>query len=177
MHSMNRLNVVLTGFMGTGKSTIGRLLSQQLDYHFIDTDVLIESCQHRSVAEIFVEQGEAAFRRMETEVAQELCQQDGLVIATGGKLLLDPANRECLGRNGRIFCLTADSDEIVRRLNKPHSRAKRPLLSDPDPEQRIRELFEQRAAEYSRFEQINTTGKTPVQICHTLLELLQYKPR
>lgn len=168
---MTGKNIVLTGFMGTGKSTVGRMLAKRLQYQFIDTDALIESRQNRSVAQIFEESGEPAFRTMERETAAELADRERLVISTGGKMLLDPDNLRALSRNGRVFCLVAGADEIIRRLTASHARNKRPLLAAPDPERAIRELLQQRAEAYRQFEQIDTTGKTANQVCRHLLEI------
>jgi shikimate kinase len=168
---MTGKNIVLTGFMGTGKSTVGRMLAKRLKYQFVDTDNLIESRQNRSVAQIFEQSGEAAFRAMEKEVAAELSTREQQVISTGGKLLLDPDNLRELSRNGRVFCLVADTEEIVGRLTRSHVRDKRPLLAAPDPENAIRELLKQRETAYRQFEQIDTTAKSPNQICRILLEL------
>jgi shikimate kinase len=86
-------NVVLTGFMGTGKTTVGRLLAERLGYGFVDTDALIVA-RHGPIAEIFAGRGEGEFRRLEAEVAAELADRTGLVIATGGRMLLDHGNAE-----------------------------------------------------------------------------------
>lgn len=164
-------NIVLTGFMGTGKSTVGRMLAKRLKYQFVDTDALIESRQNRSVAQIFEQSGEAVFRALEKETAAELSGREQLVISTGGKMLLDPDNLAALSRNGRVFCLVADSEEIIRRLSRSHTRNKRPLLASPDPERAIRELLQQRAEAYRQFEQVDTTGKSPSQVCRQVLEI------
>ncbi|HEY3486590.1 MAG TPA: shikimate kinase, partial [Gammaproteobacteria bacterium] len=145
---MPRKNIVLTGFMGTGKSTIGRMLAKRLKYRFVDTDAMIESRQKLTVAEIFAQQGEAAFRALETKIAEELAREEQMVISTGGKMLLDPDNRRALSSNGRVFCLIADSEEIINRLNRSHSRHKRPLLASADPAQAIRDLLRERATAY-----------------------------
>jgi shikimate kinase len=168
---MSGKNIVLTGFMGTGKSTVGRMLAKRLKYDFVDTDTLIESRQNRSVAEIFEQSGEPVFRVLEKEVAAELSAKESLVISTGGKMLLDSDNLRELRRNGRVFCLVADSEEIIHRLLRSHARDKRPLLASPDPERAIRDLLQQREVAYRQFEQIDTTGKSPNQICRILLEL------
>ncbi len=168
---MTGKNIVLTGFMGTGKSTVGRMLAKRLKYEFVDTDALIESRQNRTVAQIFEQSGEPAFRAMEKAVAAELSARQQQVISTGGKMLLDADNLRALSSSGRVFCLVADSEEIIRRLTRSHARNKRPLLSAPDPERAIRELLQQREAAYRQFEQIDTTGKNPNQICRVLLEL------
>jgi shikimate kinase len=135
-------NIILTGFMGSGKSTVGRLLAQQLQFEFIDTDDLIETRDGRSIATIFSEEGEPFFRRLEAQIAWELSARRGLVVATGGRLMLDPDNAAVLGGTGAVFCLVASAEEIVARLaNEPGLR---PLLDVPHPIRRMRELLQQR---------------------------------
>ena len=112
----HRKNIILTGFMGTGKTTVGKLLAQRLGYRFVDTDELIQARQKRSIPEIFTESGEAAFRAMEREIAPELAAQEGLIISTGGGMMLDPANIVALAQKGQIFLLGGDS----RRNFSPH---------------------------------------------------------
>lgn len=150
------INIVLTGFMGTGKTTVGHLLAARLGYAFVDTDEMIVQRDGRPIPTIFAEEGEAYFRGLETAVSLELSTQSDLVIATGGRLMLDPINAEVLERNGRVFCLTASPEEIVARVGG----GGRPLLDVPDPAVRIRELLAERAAGYGRYPQIDTTGKT-----------------
>src|SRR5262245_24906710 len=101
--------------MGTGKTSVGRLLAERLGVDFVDTAALIES-RHGSIASIFAEHGEARFRQLEHEVAVELAARDRLVISTGGRMLLDPDNAATLARTGRIVCLTATVDTIVARV-------------------------------------------------------------
>ena len=84
MEQTTKKNIILTGFMGTGKTTVGKLLALQLGYEFIDTDALIQERQGRAISDIFLESGETAFRQMEADLAQELGQRQGLVISTGG---------------------------------------------------------------------------------------------
>lgn len=104
---ITRPNIILTGFMATGKTTIGIGLAKALGYAFVDTDHLIEDRWGQTITEIFREKGEAAFRTMETDVARELGKKEGLVIATGGGMVLDPVNITALEKQGRIFCLVA----------------------------------------------------------------------
>ena len=104
---MKKDNIVLTGFMGTGKTTVGQLLAQQLDYKFVDTDVLIQERTGKSIPEIFEEKGEAAFREMEAALACELAARQGIVISTGGRMMLDSANAATLSSSGRVICLVA----------------------------------------------------------------------
>ena len=157
-------NVVLTGFMGTGKTTVGRILADLLGYEFVDTDDVIIA-RHGPIETIFSERGEEAFRELEREVARELAGRDGLVISTGGRLMLDPDNAAVLGASGRVFCLTASAETIAARVLDGPAR---PLLAGPDPLARIRSLLAERAAGYARFEQIATDSLTAFDIANEI---------
>jgi shikimate kinase len=161
--------------MATGKTTVGKRLAEQLGYAFVDTDELISERSGQTVAEIFREKGEAAFRRMESEIAQELGEKEGLVVSTGGRLMLDPANAAALGRRGRVFCLVATPEEILDRISKD-KHVKRPLLEAPDPMHRIVELMQQREEGYDCFRQMVTSGKTPDEITRELIGIFQAIP-
>ncbi len=163
-------NIVLTGFMGTGKTTVGRVLASKLGMEFVDTDELIES-RHGPIAEIFAEQGEARFRSIEKDVAEELGERTGLVIATGGRMVLEPENRDELSRNGRIFCLVATPEEIYDRVVNDDTRRDRPLLQVEDPRQRIVELLAERRDEYARFQQVATGHAEPDVIADEIIEM------
>lgn len=165
---MGRPNIVLTGFMGTGKSTVGKRLAVLLDYEFIDTDTLIENEQGLLVHEIFSQKGELAFREMERLVALKLSRQEALVIATGGRMLLDPENAQALAQTGVVFTLTATAREIYGRVSQP-TEVQRPLLDTPDPLARIVSLLNERAQGYGAFSQISTSGKTPETIAQEIL--------
>lgn len=167
---MIRRNVVLTGFMGTGKSTIGRLLANRLGADFVDTDELIVARDGRSIATIFHEDGQAAFRQWEAVIAQELAGQTGLVIATGGRLMLDGANAAALSHNAHVFCLTAVPETILARL--ADDGGIRPLLDVPNPVQAIMNLLEQRREGYGRFPPISTDNKTPDQIVEEIIQCI-----
>ncbi len=165
-----RRNLILTGFMGTGKTTVGRLVAERLGFEFVDTDALIEEA-NGPIPEIFAERGEAAFRAIEREVATELAARSGLVIATGGGLLLDEANATALGTTGVVCCLVADPDEIHRRVTAEGSPTDRPLLAGVDPLARIAELLAERAPGYGRFRQVDTTGRTPEEVADEVASL------
>lgn len=167
-------NLILTGFMATGKTTVGRLAAKELGYTFVDTDLAIALKEQQTVAEIFASKGEMAFRRMEHEMAKELAAQNRLVISTGGKLLLDEENKNLLGSTGQIFCLTATTETILKRLAT--AEAERPLLAVGNPRQEIEKLLAQRSRGYRHFPAIDTTGKTPVEISTILVSLFLSSP-
>lgn len=162
-------NIILTGFMGTGKTTVGKLLAERLQRPFIDTDALIVERDGRAIADIFAQDGEARFRAWEREVALELAQQQGLIIATGGRLMLDAANAAALSASGQVFCLTAVPQTILARVQDD---TKRPLLNVPDPVAQIQRLLDQRREGYGRFPQISTDDKTAVQIAKEIIHNL-----
>ena len=160
---------MLTGFMGTGKSIVGRILARRLGYDFVDTDALIVQQNDRSIADIFAQDGEDTFRQLEATVAYELGNKKNMVIATGGRLMLDETNATELSRNGRIFCLTASPETIYNRVK--HDR-KRPLLNVPDPQAKIEQLLQERAVGYGRFPQIDTENKTARMVAEEILKWL-----
>jgi shikimate kinase / 3-dehydroquinate synthase len=172
---MIKPNIILTGFMATGKTTVGKLLADQLGYEFVDTDVLIVERSGQSVAEIFREKGEKAFREMEAAVARELGEKEGLVVSTGGGLMLDPANAASLGKRGRVFCLLATPEEILDRVAK-ETHVKRPLLEVPNPMARIVELLRQREESYGRFSQMETSATSPDEVTQKLIGIFQANP-
>ena len=172
---MSRQNIILTGFMATGKTTVGKLLAEQLGYEFVDTDALIVQRSGMTVAEIFREKGETAFRKMESELTRELGNKEGMVISTGGRLMLDPSNAAALSRRGRVFCLVATPEEICARVSKD-KHMKRPLLDTPNPLQRIVGLMEQREEDYGRFPQMVTSEKTPDEVTMNLVGIFQANP-
>jgi shikimate kinase / 3-dehydroquinate synthase len=171
----DRRNVVLTGFMGTGKTTVGRLLADDLGYELVDTDRLIEQ-RHGPITAIFAARGEEGFRSIEREVAAELAGRTGLVVATGGRMMLDPANVRALSANGRVFCLVATPEEVFERVAGDASGIERPLLEVPDPRQRIVELMSERAPDYRRFPQLVTDARAPHAVAHDLRAVVSADP-
>ena len=148
--------------MGTGKTTVGRLLAGRLGRAFVDTDEVIVARAGRPIADIFRDDGEARFRAWEAAVAEELAGQRGLVIATGGRLMLDPDNAAALGATGPVFCLAAAPETIMARV--AGDDAKRPLLDAPDAARRVQTLLQQRTAAYARFRSVTTDGRAPEQV-------------
>jgi shikimate kinase len=139
-------NLVLIGFMATGKSTIGRLCARSLGFRFRDSDTLIERRAGRPIPEIFAEEGESAFRARESEALQDLARGYHLVIATGGGAVMNAVNVARLRRTGIVILLHAAPEEILMRVG---NRQSRPLLADaPDPLARIESLLLQREPYY-----------------------------
>ena len=166
----NLSNIVLMGFMGTGKSTVGRVLAHRLGMRFLDMDAILVERAGKPIARIFAEEGEPHFRALERALSQELSRQHGLVIACGGGVVLDPDNVRDYGRTGRVVCLTATPEAIFKRTAKDRNR---PLLEEKDRMQRIVELLEKRKALYAAIpHQVDTTTPTADQVAETIMELL-----
>lgn len=162
-------NIVLTGFMGTGKSTVGRLLARRLGRRHLDTDTLIER-RHGPIPRIFEEQGEAGFRTIERAIARELATDVGYVISTGGRFMLDPENAALLSEGNRVFCLVAELDVIMDRVMR--RRSSRPMLAGPDPRSRVEELLKEREAGYARFEAVPTDERPASRVVDDIIRRL-----
>lgn len=163
-------NIILCGFMGTGKSTVGRLVAARLGWPFVDTDAVIEAREGKPIRQIFAEQGEPYFRALEVGLCREIATEwRGRVIATGGGIVIDPQNREALTRAGLVICLTAPADVLYERLR---GETDRPLLAGSDPAARIAELLQARAAAYGALpHQIDTVRCTPAHVADAVLAL------
>jgi 3-dehydroquinate synthase len=161
-------NIVLTGFMGTGKSSVGREVARRLDRAFVDMDVEIERRAGKSISSIFAHEGESAFRAHESELCRQLSARRGLVIATGGGALVDPENRRRMIASGPVFCLTCDLDEILRRLAPARDR---PLLDVEDRREWAERLLDSRQAAYGSIpRQIDTTSLSIDQVVSQVIE-------
>lgn len=146
MFDLQGLNIYLIGMMGSGKSTIGKLLATELAYRFLDTDETIEQLMQQSVSEIFQTVGEAEFRQLETQVLAEVSAHTRLIVATGGGIAIDLANWHHL-QQGLVIWLDADVDTLVARLKDDRTR---PLLDDPDRlYSKLAEILQQRRARYA----------------------------
>lgn len=163
-------NIVLVGFMGSGKTSVGLELARRLGWEFVDTDALVERKAGRSIAEIFAQEGERTFRLLESEAVREAASRRGAVIATGGGAVLSPENREVLRSSGIVVFLNASADVLYRRvLHETH----RPLLRVPDPVGRIRELLEARLPFYVQADLVvETDGHTVEEVADEVLRHL-----
>jgi shikimate kinase len=148
-------NLALIGFMGTGKSSVGRMTAQVLGYDFVDTDELVEKRAGKPISQIFVQDGEDAFREVERQLVAEMAGWRGKVIATGGGLGADEANLAELRQHALVVCLWASPEAIWQRVR---SQTHRPLLQGPDPQGRIRALLEERTPVYRQADVLLNTG-------------------
>ena len=164
-------NIVVTGFMGTGKTTVGREVARRMGRSFVDMDAEIEAQAGKSIPRIFAEDGEAAFRQMEAALCEKLSAQQGLVIATGGGALLDPTNRALMKKSGPVVCLTCDVDEILRRVSA-EGNPDRPLLHVAGPRAEIERLLELRHEAYRAIPwQIDTTALSIEEVAVQVMEV------
>jgi shikimate kinase len=162
----------LVGMMGAGKTTIGRGLARVLDREFIDLDLAIEARCGVSIPHIFEVEGEAGFRKRETQMLDECSQRPGIVLATGGGAVLAPENRAMLKSRGLVIYLRAAQDELYRRVAKDRNR---PLIQTENPKARIAQLLEHRAPLYEEIAHVVfDTGSMPITAAvQSLVQLLQ----
>ena len=164
-------NIVLIGFMGTGKSTVGSRLAQRLKRKFVDMDREIERVVGMTVSEIFKRYGEIRFRSEEKLMVQKLARESGLVIAAGGGVVLDQGNIDTLSRNGIIIWLEATPTAILERVNR--KKGTRPLIKKDVKLQDIEEMLKAREALYAQADyRVNTSGKSPEQVANEIIEVV-----
>ncbi|HEU6448642.1 MAG TPA: shikimate kinase [Verrucomicrobiae bacterium] len=141
------VNIALIGFMGTGKTSVGRLVADLLQFDYLDTDEMIQSATGKTIAEIFLREGEPAFRSLEEKVVEEISHRKNLVISTGGGLPINPKNLDGLKSNSLVVCLWASPEKIWERVK---SQTHRPLLQDENPKAKICELLAAREPFYKQ---------------------------
>lgn len=149
-------NIYLVGFMGTGKSSVGRELAKRKKWQFVDLDELIELKEKRTIREIFAKDAEAYFRRVEKKVLKEVATQKNFVVACGGGIVLDKDNIKIMNETGVVICLTAAPDVILMRVS---GYMHRPLLNVPNPKGQIEHLLKLRAPFYAQADKTIDTSK------------------
>jgi shikimate kinase len=168
-------NIVLIGFMGSGKSTVGRELHQRLGYPWIDMDHLIEQRERKSIAAIFAESGEEGFREMETRLLEELKESNATrrIISTGGGVIGRERNRDLLRGLGYVVWLHAPTSIILERTSKNRDR---PLLHTDDPLARIESLLAERKPLYAETAhlKVDTAGLNSGELATGILESARY---
>ncbi|MBI4684221.1 MAG: shikimate kinase [Nitrospirae bacterium] len=161
-------NIVLTGFMGTGKTEVSRELSRILGWTAIDIDTEIEKSQKMPITEIFKQSGELIFRDMETDTIKKFSKNKNVIISTGGGAVLRQENMDALRENGAIICLTASPETIFKRTGSSNDR---PLLKVDDPLKKIKELLKFRNPYYEKADiMIDTEHKTPLEIAEEIIQ-------
>jgi shikimate kinase len=165
------MNVFLIGPMGSGKSAVGRQLARRLGLQFVDSDDEIKARTGVDIAYIFEREGEAGFRAREAEIIDDLTGRDGLVVATGGGVILDAGSRERLRSRGRVVYLRTSVDQQLARTRRS---ADRPLLQNPDPRGTLARLLELRAPLYESVAEwtVDTDGRKVKTVVEQIVQRL-----
>lgn len=168
---MDKRNIVLVGFMGTGKTTVGRLIAEKTDMPLIDMDTLIEERAGKRISDIFAQDGEPHFRALERDVVRELSSRGGQIISTGGGIVLNPDNLADFEATGLVVCLIANAETVLERVRHDSTR---PLLAG-DKEAKIVELLESRNPLYESItHKIDTNGRpSPEPTAQEIIDLYE----
>ena len=166
-------NIYLVGFMGTGKSSVGKELAKKKKWRFLDLDELIELREKRTIADIFAKDGEPYFRRIEKQVLREVAKEKKFVVACGGGIVINPDNIKTMKETGIIICLSASPNVILERTL---ACRRRPLLNVADPKKQIELLFKLRAPYYARADKMIDTSKVSVkEVTDKIIKLISKK--
>jgi shikimate kinase len=160
--------IVLTGFMGTGKTAVGEALAKKLGYEFLDTDLMIEQETGKTITDIFEKEGEVAFREYEKNMVKKAMAKEKVVIATGGGAVTDPGNLKLMKEKGIVIGLSASADTILQRVSSMDTR---PLLKSKDQLKKIQNLLSERSPYYREADEIVDTTSKP--ISETIEEIIK----
>ena len=167
------MNIYLVGFMGTGKSSVGCQLAKERGWNFIDLDELIELKEQRRIVDIFAKDGEAYFRKIEKNILKQVSTQKKFVVACGGGVVLDKDNIKLMKKTGRMICLYASPEQILKRVSLNNDR---PLLNVDKPQKRIELLLKMRAPYYMQADKIIDTSNFSVkQVVKKISKILAEK--
>ncbi|HPN87861.1 MAG TPA: shikimate kinase [Candidatus Omnitrophota bacterium] len=168
---IKQMNIAIIGFMGAGKSLISKLLAQLLNRKRISLDDLIEQKEGRAISDIFKDFGEPYFRKIESQIVEEISQQKNLIIDCGGGVVINPENIENLKKKGVLVYLSASPEIIYKRIKQ---ETHRPLLQTDNPQEKIKELLNARQSFYQKADfTIDTDQKTPEEICQEIIRFLK----
>ncbi len=163
-------NIYLVGFMGTGKTAVGKELAGKKKMSFLDLDELIELRQKRPIRDIFAKEGEAYFRKAESLVLKEAASESGFVVACGGGIVINPANIKLMKKTGVVICLSAKPEVILKRVR---GYLHRPLLNVKDPKKQIEHLIKLRAPYYAQADKtLDTSVLTIKQVAARIAKLI-----
>lgn len=164
-------NIYIVGFMGTGKTTVGKILADKLSKEFVEMDKVIEQEAGKKIKGIFAKEGEKYFRKLENNLLQRLASQSDLVISCGGGLVCDENNLEILKNSGSVFTLEASAALIYERIKDSRQR---PLLNVENPLKKIKQLLQTRESFYARAgKKINTDNLSAEEVADCILKLLK----
>ena len=164
--------IFLVGLMGSGKTTVGKILARKLNYKFIDSDLLIEENTGVKVPLIFEYEGELGFRKREAKILSDVVAKENIVLSTGGGIVLSKDNRLLLSSFGNVIYLNADINELAKRLSNDKSR---PLLQNVDVKTKLTELLDRRSFLYKSLADytINTKDKRAPEIANEIIKNLR----
>ena len=173
MQSEQVRNIILVGFMASGKSSVARALARRTGWPRVDADEEIVSRAGKPIADIFRDSGEDAFRELERTVTSDICEESGRIIAAGGGSFIDDQNRRTMLDCGTVFYLSAQPETIHRRVTRGNPNAPtRPMLAGGDPLERITELLALRAPSYTQAHHaVETDGLSPDQVAQAILDI------
>ena len=164
------MNIYLVGFMGTGKSSVGCQLAKQKKWSFVDLDELIELQQQRRIVDIFAQEGEKHFRKIEKKILKQVSTQKRFVVACGGGIVLDPENIKLMKKTGLLICLCADCETIFKRISL---RTGRPILNVAKPRERVELLLKMRAPYYLQADKtVDTSRLSITQVAANIARML-----
>lgn len=162
-------NIYLVGFMGTGKTAVGREVARQLKLRFVDMDSIIEEREKKAISRIFEEDGEPYFRKIEKQVLKKISAEADSVISCGGGVVLDKENIRIMKQTGAVICLSARPGVIIARTRRYEHR---PLLNVDNPEKKIKELLELRAPFYAQSD--HTIDTSDLSVAEAVKRILKY---
>lgn len=167
------MNIYLVGFMGTGKTSVGRLLAKEKKLSFVDLDELIELKEQRRIVDIFAKDGEPYFRKIEKKILKQVATQKKFVVACGGGIVLDKDNIKLMKKTGTLICLSAKSEEILKRISQSTHR---PILNVNKPKERIELLLKMRAPYYMQADHTVDTSKLTIkQVVQKIIRVMSKK--
>ena len=167
------MNIYLVGFMGTGKTSVGRQLAKEKGWSFVDLDELIELKEQRRIVDIFAKDGEPYFRKVEKKILKQVATQKKFVVACGGGVVLDKDNIKLMKKSGMVICLCATCVEILKRIS---GSTHRPILNVKKPRERIELLLKMRAPYYMQADKtIDTSGLSVKQVVGKISRILLKK--